>query len=73
VIRELAGWMVTGTAIDASFLKRHGPPGLVPAAVRIFGRFDAALNVAGLQAAELYPDARPGERGAARPGGATGR
>jgi hypothetical protein len=56
IIHELAGWMVTGTAIDSSFLKRHGPPGLVPAAVRVFGRFDAALNVAGLHAAELYPD-----------------
>ena len=42
--------------IDASFVKRHGPPGLVAAAVREFGRFDAALNVASLQIARLYPD-----------------
>lgn len=66
IIDELARCMVGGTAIDASFLKRHGPPGLVPAAVRIFGRFDAALNVAGLHVAKLYPDGparpnRPGE------------
>lgn len=59
IINELARWMVTGTAIDSSFLKRHGPPGLVTAALRIFGRFDAALNVAGLQVAKLYPDGPP--------------
>jgi hypothetical protein len=60
IIDELARWMVAGTSIDASFLKRHGPPGLVSAALRIFGRFDAALNVAGLQVAKLYPDGPPG-------------
>jgi hypothetical protein len=59
IISELARWMVTGSTIEASFLKRHGPPGLVPAALRIFGRFDAALNVAGLQVAKLYPDGPP--------------
>lgn len=60
IVDELARWMVAGTSIDASFLKRHGPPGLVSAALRIFGRFDAALNVAALQVAKLYPDGPPG-------------
>jgi hypothetical protein len=59
IINELASWMLSGTAIDASFLKRHGPPGLVPATLRVFGRFDAALNVAGLHVARLYPDGPP--------------
>lgn len=59
VIEELATWMVNGTALDAQFLTRHGPPGLVAAARRIFGRFDAALNVAGLHFAKLYPDGPP--------------
>lgn len=66
VIEELATWMVNGTALDAQFLTRHGPPGLVAAARRIFGRFDAALNVAGLHFAKLYPDGPPvRKRGAA--------
>jgi hypothetical protein len=59
IIDELARWMVAGTAVDSSFVRRHGPPGLVPAALRIFGRFDAALNVAGLHVAKLYPDGPP--------------
>jgi hypothetical protein len=59
VISELASWIMSSTAIDAAFLKRHGPPGLVPASVRIFGRFDAALNVAGLHVAKLYPEGPP--------------
>ena len=59
IIDELARWMVTGTAIDAPFVKRNGPPGLVPAAIRVFGRFDAALNVAGLHVAKLYPAGPP--------------
>jgi len=65
IIDELAGWMVTGTALDSSFVQRHGPPGLVAAARRVFGRFDAALNVAGLHVAKLYPDSPPrdGPRG----------
>lgn len=63
IIDELARWMVTGTAIDASFLKRNGPPGLVPAAIRVFGRFDAALNVAGLHVAKLYPADAPAPDG----------
>jgi hypothetical protein len=59
IIDELARWMVAGTSVDSSFVRRHGPPGLVPAALRIFGRFDAALNVAGLHVAKLYPDGPP--------------
>ncbi|HEY0483525.1 MAG TPA: hypothetical protein VGD37_38670 [Kofleriaceae bacterium] len=59
IVNELASWMASGTAIDAAFVTRHGPPGLVAAARRIFGRFDAALNVAGLQVEKLYPDGPP--------------
>jgi hypothetical protein len=59
IVYELASWMASGTAIDAAFVTRHGPPGLVAAARRIFGRFDAALNVAGLQVEKLYPDGPP--------------
>jgi hypothetical protein len=59
IISELATWMLSGTVIDAPFVKRHGPPGLVAATVRIFGRFDAALNVAGLHVAKLYPEGPP--------------
>ncbi|HWO25322.1 MAG TPA: hypothetical protein VNO30_41565 [Kofleriaceae bacterium] len=65
IVEELARWMVAGTSIDASFLKRNGPPGLVPAALRIFGRFDAALNVAGLHVAKLYPAGPPAPDGLA--------
>lgn len=59
IINELASWMLSGTAIDATFVQRYGPPGLVAAARRIFGRFDAALNVAGLHVSKLYPDGPP--------------
>jgi hypothetical protein len=59
VIHELASWMASGTSIDAAFVTRHGPPGLVAATRRIFGRFEAALNVAGLHVAKLYPDGPP--------------
>ena len=59
IISELATWMLSGTAIDAAFVTRHGPPGLVAAARRVFGRFEAALNVAGLRVSELYPDGPP--------------
>ena len=64
IIEELARWMVSGTVIDAQFVTRHGPPGLVAAARRIFGRFDAALNVASLHVTTLYPDGPPPLRGA---------
>jgi len=59
IIQELATWMMGGTAIDATFVTRHGPPGLVAATRRIFGRFDAALNVAGLHLSKMYPDGPP--------------
>jgi hypothetical protein len=65
VVGELAAWMLSGTTIDAQFMTRHGPRGLVAAARRIFGRFDAALNVAALHNAKLYPEGPP-ERMAGR-------
>jgi hypothetical protein len=62
IISELATWMLSGTAIDAQFMTRHGPKGLVAAIRRVFGRFDAALNVAALHNAKLYPDGPPARR-----------
>jgi hypothetical protein len=62
IIKELASWMSSGTAIDATFVTRHGPPGLVAATRRVFGRFEAALNVAGLHVSKLYPDGPPGRQ-----------
>lgn len=59
IIDELSGWIISKTMIDAAFLTRHGPPGLVAAARRVFGRFDAALNVASLHVSKLYPDGPP--------------
>ncbi|TMQ04710.1 MAG: hypothetical protein E6J90_45405 [Deltaproteobacteria bacterium] len=59
IVSELATWMLSGTAIDAAFVARHGPPGLVAAARRIFGRFEAALNVAGLHASKIAPEEPP--------------
>jgi hypothetical protein len=60
IIKELATWMASGTEINATFVTRHGPPGLVAATRRVFGRFDAALNVVGLHLSKLYPDGPPG-------------
>ena len=62
IVNELVGWLVSGTTIDAAFVTRHGPPGLVSATRKIFGRFDAALNVAGLEVAKRYPDGAPSRR-----------
>lgn len=59
IVDELTTWLASGTSIDASFVKRYGPPGLVAATKRVFGRFDAALNVAGLQVSKMYPDGPP--------------
>jgi hypothetical protein len=59
IVSELATWMLSGTAIDAAFVARYGPPGLVAAARRIFGRFEAALNVAGLHASKIAPEEPP--------------
>jgi hypothetical protein len=59
VVAELANWLLTGTVIEAAFLSKHGKPGLVAAARRHFGRFDAALNAANVQLARLYPEGPP--------------
>jgi len=40
--------------VDASFLTRHGPPGLVAATKRIFGRFEAAMNVVALHQSKTH-------------------
>jgi hypothetical protein len=64
IVNELAAWLASGTSIDAAFVARYGPPGLVTATRKIFGRFDAALNVASLQVAKLYPDGPPSRRSA---------
>jgi hypothetical protein len=66
IISELATWMLSGTAIDAQFMTRHGPKGLVAAIRRVFGRFDAALNLAALHNSKLYPEGPPA-RGPGRP------
>ncbi|HEY6175906.1 MAG TPA: hypothetical protein VIX73_15740 [Kofleriaceae bacterium] len=67
IISELVTWLLSGTAIDAQFMTRHGPRGLATAARRIFGRFDAALNHAALHNAKLYPEGPPA-RGVSRGG-----
>lgn len=59
VTDELTNWMLGGASSDAAFVKRHGPPGLVAAARRIFGRFEAALNVAAINISKLYPEGPP--------------
>lgn len=56
IIDELAAWMPKKGTIDAAFMSRHGPPGLVAATRRIFGRFDAALNVVALHVAKMNPE-----------------
>ncbi|HZJ63912.1 MAG TPA: hypothetical protein VFD36_10385 [Kofleriaceae bacterium] len=65
IVSELASHMTSGTEIDAAFLTRHGPPGLVAAARRVFGRFEAAMNVAALHFSNLYPDGPPAKPGQA--------
>lgn len=64
VIAELCEWLISGI-VEPAFLRRHGKPGLVTAATRIFGRFDSALNVANLYLAKQYPDGPPAKRTAA--------
>jgi len=60
VLAELENWMPKkGSTIDAAFMTRHGPPGLVAAAKRIFGRFDAALNVVALRMSKVASDDVP--------------
>ena len=61
VIAELCEWLISGI-VEPAFLRRHGKPGLVTAATRIFGRFDSALNVANLYLAKQYPDGPPKRR-----------
>jgi hypothetical protein len=75
IVAELAALLASGTAIDARFVARHGPPGLAAATRRMFGRFDAALNVAALHLAKLYPDGVPNRRvnGARTPDGVSPR
>jgi hypothetical protein len=62
IIDELTTWLSSGTSIDASFVTRHGPPGLVAATRKVFGRFEAALNVASLKVSKMYPDGPPARR-----------
>lgn len=69
VIEELATWLLGGTAVEAAFINRHGKPGLVAGAKRIFGRFDAALNAANLHLAQQYPDGIPTPKHVAAAGG----
>jgi hypothetical protein len=69
IVSELATWLLSGTAIDAQFMTRHGPRGLVAAARRICGRFDAALNLAALHNAKLYPEGPPTRGTTRQPGG----
>jgi hypothetical protein len=59
IIAELATWTSKGTVIDAGFMTRHGPPGLVAATRRVFGRFEAAMNVVALHLAKLDPVSPP--------------
>jgi hypothetical protein len=63
IIEQLVPFLVGGTGVDAAFISRHGPKGLVAAAKKTFGRFEAAMNVASLRVSELYPDGAPGRRG----------
>lgn len=62
VLAELATWLRTGQAVEAAFVARYGQPGLVPAAKRLFGRFDAALNAANVHLARQFPDGPPTSR-----------
>lgn len=62
VIDELCTWLLGGSAVEAAYLRRHGAPGLVAAAKRLFGRFEAALNAANLALAQRYPDGPPSRR-----------
>jgi len=62
IIEQLVPFLVGKTAVDATFISRHGPRGLVAAARKTFGRFEAAMNVASLRVSQLYPDGAPGRR-----------
>jgi len=60
IIEQLVMFLVGKTAVDAAFISRHGPRGLVAAARKTFGRFEAAMNVASLRVSQMYPDGAPG-------------
>jgi hypothetical protein len=55
-------WPVRETTIEQAVVTRHGPRGLEAATRKIVGRFDAALNVAGVEVAIRSPDEAPGRR-----------
>lgn len=57
VVQELTAFLRTKFVVDGAFISRHGPPGLVTAAKKHFGRLDAALNVASLAVAKQTPPA----------------
>jgi hypothetical protein len=59
IINELATWVSSGTAIDAAFMARHGPRGLVAAARKIFGRFEAAMNLTALHLSKVSAENPP--------------
>lgn len=59
IINELATWVSSGTAIDAAFMARHGPRGLVAAARKIFGRFEAAMNLTALHLSKVQAENPP--------------
>ncbi len=59
VVAELGTWLLTGTVVEAAFVTKHGKPGLVAAARKHFGRFDAALNAANVHLARRYPEGPP--------------
>lgn len=62
IIETLVQMMISVPTVDARFMKKYGPRGFVPATLKVFGRFDAALNVAALQVSKLYPNGRPEAR-----------
>jgi len=59
ITAELARWLVSGTKVNAWFLKNYGPRGFLPATLRLFGPLEAALLAARLRVPELYPDGLP--------------
>lgn len=62
VVSELGAWLLAGQPVEAAFVKRHGPKGLVAAATKFFGRFDAALNTANLAIAGRVDAQRKAKR-----------
>jgi len=59
ITAELAKWLVSGTKVDAWFLKNYAPRGFLPATLRLFGPLEAALLAARLRVAKLYPHGPP--------------